>query len=86
MEDKCILGLDYLASMTYPLDLASMKLLAQGRTVPFRVVMQSSPSSEGITLRVTMIPPRSEKLIKCTVSGPFYVLLGLVEPDTQYAT
>lgn len=73
MRDQCILGLDYLASIECQLDLASMRFLVLGKPVP---------GSDVRTVRATIIPPRSEKMIQCHATGTFDGFLGMVEPDS----
>ncbi|KAK3893570.1 hypothetical protein Pcinc_002635 [Petrolisthes cinctipes] len=83
MEDQCLLGLDYMLSMGCELNFCSMTLKVRGKSVLVTAARHTRFGGEVRVLRTTVIPPRSELLLRCRASRSFDSNLGVVEPDVR---
>ena len=66
LEERCILGLDYLSANNCQLDLRRMTLQVHKATVPLKETQQDSPKTYRVVVRRQVrIPPRTEQLVEC---------------------
>ncbi|XP_050710864.1 uncharacterized protein LOC126995392 isoform X2 [Eriocheir sinensis] len=81
MDDSCILGMDYLVSYRCELDFRAKQLTVGGRRVPLMTVNKEDLP---VTIkRTTIIPPRSEMLLPCQITGASPASLCVVESGSR---